>query len=93
MYEKSLEVRHFRVSPYPEEPELAPCWAAGVARDGKMRETAPTEAVGCTIEGGREAKNGNPCLKSNPGLKPATDPTLRRGSRGLLLIGLPRRDC
>jgi hypothetical protein len=33
--EKSLEMRRSQVFPYPEEPELAPSWAAGVARDGK----------------------------------------------------------
>jgi hypothetical protein len=33
VYDKSLEMRHFRVFPYPEEVELAPSWAAGVARD------------------------------------------------------------
>lgn len=35
MYEKSLEMRHFRVVTYPEEPDLAPSWAAGAARGGK----------------------------------------------------------
>ena len=31
----SEEMRHFRVCPWPEEPEGAPSWAAGVGRDGK----------------------------------------------------------
>jgi hypothetical protein len=35
VYAKSLEMRHFQVLAYPVEPELAPSWAAGVARDGK----------------------------------------------------------
>lgn len=35
VYEKSLEIRHFRVFAYPEEAELAPSWDAAVARDGK----------------------------------------------------------
>jgi hypothetical protein len=30
-----VEMRQFQVFTYPEEPELAPSWAAGVARDGK----------------------------------------------------------
>jgi hypothetical protein len=54
--EKPLEMRHFQVLTYPEEPELAPSWAAGVARDGKMRQTAPMGAVGCTIDGGQDGK-------------------------------------
>ena len=29
MHEKSFEMRHFRVSLYAEEPELAPSWAVG----------------------------------------------------------------
>lgn len=56
MYEKSLEMKPFLVFPYPEEAGLAHSWAAGVARDGKDKKTAPTEAVGCTIDGGQEAK-------------------------------------
>jgi hypothetical protein len=34
--ENSFEMRHFRVSTYSEEAELAPSWVAGVARDGKV---------------------------------------------------------
>jgi hypothetical protein len=56
VYEKSLEMRHFLVFHYPEEARLAPSWAAGVARDGKMRKTGPMGEVGCTIDGGQEAK-------------------------------------
>ena len=60
MYEKPLEMRHFRVFPCPEEPELAPSWA-GVAQDGKnLKEKALTEAIGCTIEGGRKAETEIP---------------------------------
>ena len=33
-----LEIRHFRVSPYSEEAELAPSWAAGAARNGEVDE-------------------------------------------------------
>lgn len=39
MYEKSLEMGHFLVFRYPAEPKLARSWAAGVARDGKMKQT------------------------------------------------------
>jgi hypothetical protein len=39
----------------PEEPELAPSRAAGVARDKEMRETAPMGEVGSILEGSREA--------------------------------------
>jgi hypothetical protein len=35
--EKPLEIRHFQVFTYLEEPELVPSWAAGVARDGKKK--------------------------------------------------------
>jgi hypothetical protein len=33
VYEKSLEMRHLQVLTYPEEPELAASWDAGVGRD------------------------------------------------------------
>ncbi len=56
MYEKSFEMRHFRVSTYSEEAELAPSWVAGVAREGNNKRTASTQAIGCTIEGGQDAK-------------------------------------
>lgn len=35
MGEKSLEMRHFRDLPCPEEAEMAPSWAGGVAQDRK----------------------------------------------------------
>jgi hypothetical protein len=56
--QESLRImRRFQVLAFPKEPELAPSWAAGVARDGKkMGETAPTEAVGCMIDSGQKAK-------------------------------------
>lgn len=56
MYKKSFEMKHFRVSLCAEGPELTPSWSAGVARHEKMRKTAPMEAVGSTIAGGRESK-------------------------------------
>jgi len=56
VYEKSLEMRHFRVFHYPKEAEPAACWPARVGRDGKHEKTAPTEAVGCIIQGGQEVK-------------------------------------
>ena len=58
MSEKSLEMRHFRVLTLPEEAEMAPSWAAGVAQDGKDIEEAPTEVAGCIIEGGQEPNMG-----------------------------------
>ena len=51
-----LEMRQFPVFAYPEEGGLAPSWPAGVAREGKDEKTAPTEAVGCMLAGGREGK-------------------------------------
>ena len=56
MYKKSLEMRHFLVFHYPEEPKLARSWAAGVARDGKAEQTAPMVAVGCIINAAQDAK-------------------------------------
>jgi hypothetical protein len=56
VYEKSFEMRHFRVSAYSEEAELAPVGAPESLGMEEMRETAPTEAVGCTLDGGQEAK-------------------------------------
>jgi len=38
VYEKSLEIRHFLVFHYPEEAELAPCWAAEPARERQDEE-------------------------------------------------------
>jgi hypothetical protein len=49
-------MRHFRVILHPDEAELAPSWVAAVAREGNSRRTASTEAIGCTIEGGQDAK-------------------------------------
>ena len=60
MYEKSLEMRHFLVFHYPEEPKLARSWAAGVALDGKIEQTAPMVAVGCRIDGDQDAKTEIP---------------------------------
>jgi hypothetical protein len=54
--EKSLEIKHFQLLSCPEEAELAPSRAAGVARHGKNEKTALTEAVGCTIDGVQDAK-------------------------------------
>jgi hypothetical protein len=36
--ENSLEIKPFEVLTYPEEPELAPCWAAELAREGQDEE-------------------------------------------------------
>lgn len=54
--ENSLEMRHFRVLPYPDEAALAPSWAAGVARDG-MNGTAPPAGGGCVLDLGQDAKS------------------------------------
>jgi hypothetical protein len=63
VHEKSLEMRHFRVSLHPGEADPVPSRTAGVARDGKNHEkmrkdkkAAPTEVVRCTIDSDQEAK-------------------------------------
>lgn len=56
MYKKSLGMRHFRVFRARRRQSWSLSWAAEVARDGKDKKTAPMEAVGCTIDGGQEAK-------------------------------------
>jgi hypothetical protein len=38
MSEKPLEMRRFQVIGYPEQPDVAPFWAAALARDGKDEE-------------------------------------------------------
>ena len=55
MYEKSLEMSHFLVFPYPEEPGLVSSWAARVARD-RNDENGPTEVIGCILLVSREAR-------------------------------------
>ena len=40
MHEKSLEIRHFPVFPYPEEAELTPSWAAELAWGRQDEENA-----------------------------------------------------
>jgi hypothetical protein len=45
VFEKSLAKRHLRLFLYPEEADLAPSRAAGVARDAKNESYAPPEAV------------------------------------------------
>ena len=82
MYEKSLEMRHFRVSTYSEEAELAPSWVTGVAREGNNKRTASTEAIGCTIEGGQDAKTGIILDEYLPGTN-----SEERGSRIPFLMG------
>lgn len=60
MYDKPFENRHFCVSRYSEDPELAPSSAVGVAREGTNKRTASTEAIRCTIEGGQDVKREIP---------------------------------
>jgi hypothetical protein len=38
VYEKSREIRHFPVFPYPEQTELAPSRATELAREGQDEE-------------------------------------------------------
>ena len=38
MYGKPREIRYFPFLPSPEETELAACWAAELAREGKDEE-------------------------------------------------------
>ena len=40
-----------------EAAEIAPYLAAGVARDGRDETAAPTEVMGRTIDGSREAES------------------------------------
>jgi len=57
VYEKSLEMRHFRVLHTRKRKcrRLArPLQSVGMER---MKETAPTEVFGCTIEGAQEVKS------------------------------------
>lgn len=56
MSEKPLEMRHFQVFPYPDEPELAPSWPLERLGMGRMRQTAPMEAVGSIIATGQDGK-------------------------------------
>lgn len=56
MSEKPLGMRHFWVFRARARQSWSPSSAAGVARDGKDGENAPTEAIGCIIDGGQEAK-------------------------------------
>jgi hypothetical protein len=56
--EDPLEIRHFRVLLYPEEPELAPPGPLDSLGMEEMRETAPQGAVGSTLAVGQEAKKG-----------------------------------
>ena len=56
MSEKPLGMRHFWVFRARARQSWSPSSAAGVARDGKDGENAPTEAIGFIIDGGQEAK-------------------------------------
>src|ERR1035437_6993169 len=54
--EKPLGMRHFWVFRARARQSWSPSSAAGLARDGKDGENALTEASGCIIDGGQEAK-------------------------------------
>ena len=56
VYEKSFELRHSPVFPYPEEAELAPFGLPNALGRGRMKKTASTEAAGCRIDGAQDAK-------------------------------------
>ena len=56
MSEKPLGMRHFWVFRARARQSWSPSSAAGVARDGKDGENALTEAIGCIIDRGQEAK-------------------------------------
>ncbi len=56
MYEKFLEIRHLPIFPYPDEPDLAPAWAASPLGIRRLGRTAPIMTVGCTIARGQEVK-------------------------------------
>jgi hypothetical protein len=43
-------MRHFQAFAHPEEPEVAPYWAAGVARDGE-NETHGSDGTGWVYNG------------------------------------------
>jgi len=74
-------MRHFRVCPYPEEAELAASWVAGVARQGNNKRTASTEAIGCTIEGGQDAKTGILVYSFDRDSRRESEMTTNRGIR------------
>ena len=56
MSEKSLEMSYLQVFTYQEEPELAPPVPLESLGMERTRETVPTEAGGCIIADGQEAK-------------------------------------
>jgi len=61
VYEKSLEMRHFRALTYPEEPKRGPSRATELAPEGQDEEHG--------FNGGRWVYNGRcpGCEKGNPG--------------------------
>ena len=49
-----FNTRHFQALAFPEEAELAPFWAAGIAREGTNERTALGDAAGCTLDRGQD---------------------------------------
>jgi len=47
--EKSLEIKHFRASPYSKEAELTLPAPPGSLGDKRTKKSASAEAIGCTI--------------------------------------------
>ena len=62
--EKSLGMRYFQAFAHLEEPEVAPSWAAGVARDGRNEKNGSNGSgweYNCCWPGSRK---GNPGLQA-----------------------------
>jgi hypothetical protein len=71
---KSLEIRHFQVFVYLEEPGLTPPGPPQSFGIGKTKETAPMEAVGSTLALGQEAKKEIVVIVFAPQYCPARGP-------------------
>ena len=69
MYKKSLEIRHFLVSPYPDEAGPASSWAGGVAWDGQQGIRGSNGASRCILKCSGEAKTVGPALTLLPAQK------------------------
>ena len=79
--ELHLEVRRFRVLTYPEEPELADSWAAGVARDENQKQQTTTKSQSHLGTKGKVMKQS---VNSLPMATAAKRPGFR--SLGVLLV-------
>jgi D-alanine-D-alanine ligase-like ATP-grasp enzyme len=87
--EKLLEMRHFRVLLYPEEPESAPSWAAGVVRD-EVNERNSSKRGGWVYNGDLPvSQKGNPRLELDE--KSGLVPNVNRAVRFVVASYLRRR--